>query len=56
MKMASPVENLAEDATEMTDHADFSTGYERLFAVYARQIAGHDPLLTCSVNFLTGHA
>jgi hypothetical protein len=40
----------------MTDHEDSFTGGEGLSAVYVERSAGHDPLLTCSVNLLTDHA
>jgi hypothetical protein len=56
MLIAFPVENVAEDATGMTGHENSSTGAERIFAVYVKWSAGHDPFLTCSVDFLTGHA
>ena len=51
-----PVENMPEGVTGMTDPEDSFTGAERIFAVYVERTAGPDPLLTCSVNFLTGHA
>ena len=53
--IAVPVENMPEGVMGMTDHEDSFTGAERIFAVYVERITGHDPLLTCSVNFLTDH-
>jgi hypothetical protein len=54
--VAYPAENIPEDAINITDHEDSSTGGERLFADYVKRSAGHAPLFTGSVNFLTDHA
>lgn len=56
IKIAVPAENIAEDVIGITGHGKPFTGAERIFTVYAKQSAGHDPLLTCPVNFLTDHA
>lgn len=40
----------------MTDHEDLFTGAEIIIAVYVKRSAGHDPSLTCPVNFLTDYA
>ena len=53
--LAVPVENMPEGVMERTGHEDLFTGAERIFAAYVERTAGHDPLLTGSVNFLTDH-